>query len=256
MRNLLHDVEADWVRDADGFDARAALARWRHKHPELGAFTSPGDLVRRCHSRTDPDSVRAADTLMDEARDDPWAARTILAVLLPGLGRLIRARRDLIGDNREPFASVEELDQFVLSTAYERIAEGPSPSRTCQLQAVLDTTAGRLRNHATAHHRDFSRRGELSDNIPDPLGGGRTTAEELAAALVDAVERGVLRAGDARLVYATRVAGHSTAELADAMSWQRPSLRRRRQRVERLLAAEVQGDDRPTGRPVAARAGA
>ncbi len=241
MRNLLHHVEADWDADADGPQARAALQRWAERHPDLGAFASPGDLVRRCHSRTDPAAVTAAEALVGEARSDPWAARTVLAVVLPGLGKLIRSNHDLIGEFREPFATLAELEQFVLCAAYERIAAGTSPSATRQLRAVLVATAERLRAHARAHHRECRRRVPLADTVADPLGAQRTDAEELTAVLVDAVRRQVLRVVDARLVYTTRVAGHSPAEVAAALSWQPASLRRRRHRVERALATELNG---------------
>lgn len=148
-----------------------------------------------------------------------------------------------------------ELEQFVLCAAYERIAAGTSPSANWQLRAIVVATAERLRARARGHHRECQRRVPLADTVADPLGGQRSDAEELTALLVDAVERQVLRVVDARLVYTTRVAGHSPAEVAAALSWQPASLRRRRHRVERALAAELYGLPVPSHVVAAAKVG-
>jgi DNA-directed RNA polymerase specialized sigma24 family protein len=217
------------------------MARWAEALPEVGPFGSPGELVRRCH-RHDAEAVRAADALAATAGADPLAARTILAVLLPGLASLVRTRRDLVGDHREPFASLAELDQFVLAVAWEYITEAAAAPAGWRLATVLRRTAKKVRTHAAAHHRQCRRRVAFDEVMVPPSAGGRTHAEELALALTDAVQRGVVSVRDARVVYATRVAGHSPRELAQVVSCNEYTLRRRRHRAERALAADALAD--------------
>jgi DNA-directed RNA polymerase specialized sigma24 family protein len=220
------------------------MARWAEALPALGPFRSPGELVRRCH-RHDPAAVQAADALAATAGADPLAARTILAVLLPGLAALVRTRRDLVGDDREPFTSLAELDQFVLAVAWEHITEAATAPAGWRLSTVLRRTANKVRKHAAAHHRQCRRRVAFDEAMVPPSAPGRTHAEELVLALTDAVRRGVVTVRDARVIYATRVAGHSPREMAQVVSCDEYTLRRRRHRAERALAADALADVEP-----------
>ncbi len=247
MAKLFRDLQRAWERDGAGADARAALARWAQTHPALAAYTSPAALVVAAHHRGGTEAQGLVDALTEQAPSDAWAARTVLHALLPGLAAMSREHLDMVGPAREPFADVDDLDHFVVSTAYERIAEVASEVPRYRLRTVLDSTWSRLRTHAKAHRRDHDRRVELDDLASCQPAPARSAAEELALILVDAVERRVLRAADARLVYSTRVAGHSVAELAETLACKQHSLLRRRARVEHVLAAEVLGRRRPTG---------
>ena len=196
------------------------------------------------HRRGALEAKALVDALTEKAPSDAWAARTVLHALLPGRAAMSRDHLDMVGPAREPFGDVDDLDHFVVSTAYERIAEVASEVLRYRLRTVLDSTWSRLRTHAKANRRDHDRRVDLAGCPPAPA---RSAAEELALILVDAVERRVLRPADARLVYTTRVAGHSVAELAETLACKQHPLLRRRARVEHVLAAEVLGRRRPTG---------
>jgi len=246
MANLLRDLQQAWDREGDSAEARAALARWATRHADLTTFSSPAELVRACHSRTNSRAWRLVDALTEEAEGDRWATRTVLQVVLPALATMARNHRDMARGGSEPFDAVAELDQFIICTAYERIPLIAAQTPTYRLRAIVDSTWSRLRVHAAAHRRDCDSRVTLdaagATLVAPPA---RTDAEELALTLVDAVERRVLRIVDARLLYATRVAGHSAAELAEVLDWQTGSLLRRRHRVQQVMAAEVLGQRRP-----------
>jgi len=244
MANLFRNLQADWERDGAGGDARSALRRWESTRPDLGCFISPAELVRSSHRR-DASARDLIEALTEEAASDPWAARTVLQALLPGLAALASQHLDLVGAAREPFATIAELDQFLVCTAYERITQVAAEVPHFRLRTVLDSTWARLRVHARAHRRDHDRSIALSDGHDGVAGPARSDVETLALLLIDAVERRVLRPADARLVYATRVSGHSTTELAQSMGCKLDAVRRRRYRVEQVLAAEVQGEMRP-----------
>jgi len=244
MANLFRNLQQAWERDGESAAARSALHRWAQSKAALDRFASPADLVR-ASERREHSAGALIESLTEEAARDPWAARTVLQALLPGVAALAGQHIDLVGEAREPFATVGELDQFVISTVYERITQVAAEVPRFRLRTVLDSTWARLRAHARAHRRDHDRSVALSDVHGGFAGPARSDAETLALVLVDAVERRVLRPADARLVYATRVSGHSTTELAQSMGCQLDSVRRRRHRVEQVLVAEVQGEMRP-----------
>ena len=252
MANLYRDLQDTWSRDGRTEDARAALRRWADTRPDLARFDDPTDLVTACNQRGG--SARILVESLTEEAADPWAARTVLQALLPGLAALAREHMDMVGGAREPFSTVDELDQFIVATAYERITEVAAEAESFRLRIILDSTWARLRVHARAHRRNHDRSVPLRDGPNRLAAPSRTDAEELALVLVDAVERRVLRPVDARLVYTTRVSGHSAAALAETLDWNPDSLVRRRRRVERVLAAEVLGEPRPAGL-AAARSG-
>jgi hypothetical protein len=66
-------------------------------------------------------------------------------------------------------------------------------------------------------------------------GPARSGAEALALAVVDAVRAQRLAVDDARVIYATRVLGHTPAELASAQGRAVRTVRAQRVRAERRL---------------------
>ena len=255
MDNLLRDLQQAWARDGDSREARAAMAGWSEHYPGLGAYSSPRCLVEACHSRSDDAAQSLVEALTEQAPTDPWATRTVLQALLPGLAGVVRRHHDLVGEGREPFATTGDLDHFVVCTAFERITEIAAETDQHRLRQVLDSTWSRLRSHAKAHRRDWDNRVPLAQAAHHDAAPARSDAEELATVLIDAVERGMLRPADAGLVYATRVVGQAPAEVAATLACRVPSLVRRRHRVEQVLAAEVLGQPKPRGCYVASACG-
>ena len=245
MANLFRDMQRQWDHDGHGPEARAALRRWALHDPDLAAFASPSELVAACHGRTDDGAPQSLERLTEQAVTDPWAARTILQAVLPGLAHLARNHNDMVGGPAEPFDTIEDLDQFLVCTAFERITEVAADVDHHRLRTILDSTWTRLRSHAAAHRRDHRMTAPLHDGAGTMAPPSRTEAEELAVALIDAVERKVLRPFDAGLVYTTRVVGHPTKEIAELLDWQLPALYRRRNRTEAVVVAEGLGEPRP-----------
>jgi hypothetical protein len=245
MTNLLRDMQRQWEHDGNGTIARNALRKWAQCDPGLARFDSPAHLVRACHRRSDSAACDSLERLTAVAPADPWAARTVLQAVLPGLASLARAHYDMVGLAPEPFATVDELDQFLVCTAFECITQLGSEVGRYRLRTILDTTWTRLRAHAGAHRREQRRREVLDGGECGNAAPARTEAEELAALLVDAVERRVLRPIDAGIVYTTRVAGHSPTEVAEVLQWKLKTLYRRRDRTEAVVAAEALGRPRP-----------
>lgn len=243
--NLLRDLERAWASDGAGPDAIAAIQRWAADEPRFGRFAHPAALVAACQSRRDQRAEQLVEDLADRALADPWAARTILQALLPGLAALTASHRKLVGPRRV-FATLNEMDQFVLCTAFERITEVGAKTDQFRLRCVQDTTWARVRSHAAAHRREQARRAPLEAVAMRAAPPERTSAEELTIVLVDAVERGVLRRADAGLVYTTCVAGHAPADVASTLKTGTASLVRRRHRVAQVVVAHADGRRRPT----------
>lgn len=245
MANLLRDMQRQWDHDGQGPEARSALRRWARRDADLGRFTSPAHLVAACHRRTDRVARHSVDRLTERAATDPWAARTVLQALLPGLAHLARKHKDMVGGPGEPFDTIEELDQFLVCTAFERITEVAAEVPHFRMRTVLDSTWTHLRSHAAAHRREHRMTVPLHDGAGVVAPPSRTEAEELAVVLIDAVERHVLRTVDAGLVYTTRVVGHAPDQVAEVLDWRLPALYRRRSRTEAVVVAEGLGQPRP-----------
>jgi hypothetical protein len=100
----------------------------------------------------------------------------------------------------------------------------------------------------------------LDDDVADVVANpARSDAEALALAVVDAVRAQRLAVDDARVIYATRVLGHTPAELTSAEGRKVRALRAQRVRAERRLvdagwAPRTRGSCRLAG-PGAAAAG-
>ncbi|MCA1675612.1 MAG: hypothetical protein LC799_26680 [Actinobacteria bacterium] len=193
MAKLFRDLQRAWERDGAGPDARAVLARWAEAQPALASYTSPAALVAAAHHRGADDAKALVEALTEKAPTDAWAARTVLHGLLPGLAAMSREHLDMVGPAREPFGDVDDLDHFVVSKAYERIAEVASEVPRYRLRKVLDSTWSQLRTHAKAHRREHDRRVDINDLPGGQPGPARSAAEELALILVDSVERRVCR---------------------------------------------------------------
>jgi len=254
MANLLRQLQHQWDHDGQSLEACKALRRWAQHDPDLIRFASPLQLVRTCNRRTDRVARHSVDRLTEVADTDPWAVRTVLQTLLPGLAAMARQHKDLVGTSREPFDTIDELDQFLVCTAFERITEVGAEVEHFRMRTVLDSTWSRLRAHAAAHRRDHRMKVPIADGAGLPAPPPRSEAEELAATLIDAVDRDVLRTVDAGLIYTTRVVGHTSTEVAQALAWNVDAFYRRRNRAQAVVVAEALDRPRPRHALRAARA--
>lgn len=242
LPRLFRLLEDDWSRVGRGSDATAALARWTEHHSVLDGFANPAAVVDHCHSRDGRASALMA-AVIAEAGGDPWAARTVLQAVVPGLAAVARRASRYVGGQRPVWQNGDELHQDVVLIAFERIQAlaGTAPSYPCR--AVVDGTWQRIRHHAASSRQALATRVDVDAGNAAVASADRSGLEELGLAVIDAVNAGTLGILDAGLVYSCHVAGYGVAELAPATGRTARSLWRRRRRAEELLVARERADD-------------
>ena len=141
----------------------------------------------------------------------------------------------LVGHGR-PFGSAQELCTDIVSIAYERIRSGVDRNCPWPTTKILDHTWMHIRTLGRIHRR-LTLVETSPCAIPCDLAArqDRTTAEQLATALIDATPNGTLPHRDAALLYTNRVLGHPIADIAHLTGHHPNSLRRNRQRAEQTL---------------------
>ena len=191
---------------------------------------------------------------------EPLAARAVLQAVVPAL-RTLAARR--VGGSRhltrQPWEADDDFDADVVEVALRRIAALAGTSPTWPAQAICESTWMTVRAALVRSSR-WGTPASLEDEVANVVAGpARSDAEALALAVVDAVRAQRLAVDDARVIYATRVLGHTPAELASAQGRKVRALRAQRVRAERRLvdagwAPRTRGSCR-LGGPGAATAG-
>ena len=234
--NLYRMLEAEWNRQAHSSSARAACARWARTEPALEGITSPAELVSRCAARGQPETSAALlRAVLRHAGSDQWAARTVLQAVLPGLAAVARRARPLVHPDG-PWQGVDELDQFVVTAAYQRIASlAAEPPRRWPASAIVARTWKRVRRFA---EQDAQRRARLTrlSAVTEPTSVvPPTPAEELADTLAVAVDAGIVEQRDVLVLFASRALGQPVEALAEHLQRHPRSVWRRRNRAEQLL---------------------
>jgi hypothetical protein len=198
-------------------------------------------VARRTRRRRRASALVAA--VLTEAGGDPWAARTVLQAVLPGIAAVARRAACYVGGQRPVWQSGDELHQDVVLIALERIhaLAGTAPSYPCR--AVVDGTWQRLRHHAASVRQALANQVDVDAGATAVASADRSGLEELGLAVIAAVNAGTLGTLDAGLVYSCHVAGYGVAELAPATGRTARSLWRRRRRAEELLVARERPDD-------------
>jgi len=159
---------------------------------------------------------------------DELAARVLLQLLLPGTRNLAR-RWWALGDPDERAAAA-------VTAVYHRIRHYPLERRPGKVAANVLMDAARELRRAAARidrcvpHDDRRAAADAADNQPTDA------AEELAGALLDAVDDGTITRADAELIARSRIDGTRIATLAADHGMSSRTLWARRQRAERALA--------------------
>lgn len=236
--SLFRRLERDWESEGASRPARAALARWARSEPSLRELESPLEVVRRCHERVDAAVSRTlVEAVLAQAKDDPWAVRTVVQALLPGLAGVARRARGLRQGSVLVWESLEELDQHVVALAYERVSALAGRAQPWAAQTIIDGTWQRLRNYARSERRQGRSQAEFTQGQLR-LEPSVSAAEELAEVLSDAVERGVVDPGPARVVYSFRVDGNPPDAVAPFVGHSARTLWRWLRRAEDALIAD------------------
>lgn len=237
--NVWRLLEDAWRDESETDPARAALARWAEADPVLAGFTTPRQVLRRCHHRNDPSGGRhILSALLTHAKADPWAARTVLQALTPGLAALSRRVWDWSQGDPPVWQSIQEVDQHVLSLAFERIVALGGRDEEWVARVVIDGTWQRLRTYARAERRRAARSASLERADQTPAPEETTAAEDLVAVLSEAVEGGVVDPVLAGVVYSFRVQGRSPDLLAPDLGRPARTVWRWLRRAEDSLVAD------------------
>lgn len=232
---LFTRLSEEWRATATSPAATAACAEWARSSAALAGLTSPAAVVARCQERGNPAAAAAIlRAVLAQVGTGPWPARTVLQAVLPGIFAVARRAEPLMGPGA-PWQRVDEVDQEAVTAAYERIHALAGDPPTWPANAIVDWTWQRLRRAGIGERRRSGTERRFEAAVARTA-STPTAGEELAHALVDAVEAGILQHVDARLIYASRVEDRSMEELAPAVGRNAWWGWRRRLQAERLLA--------------------
>lgn len=241
MRNgqkVFAGLDAEWARLRWTTDP-SVVAAWADAEPILAEFANAEAVVAGAGRRGEVAYTNAVVGALLRLAADKRAARTLLQSVLPGLaGRVRHLRVRCAGGRPLPgWDDLEDLGTDLVAMAVERIAALAGTSPPWPAAAVVGGAWRRARTvaDATVRHEQLALPLDAAERVA--AGSGRSAAEDLATELVDAVERRVLRQGDAQLIYLTRVLGYAPAELVSPGGPDARALRTRRARAERALLA-------------------
>jgi hypothetical protein len=185
----------------------------------------------RASSPVDADAILLALVTRVIDRGDDLAARVLLQLLLPGTRNLAR-RWWALGDHDERAAAA-------VSAVYDRIRTYPLARRPGRVAAnVLLDASRQLRRsvpRVTTHaSEDLGLHLHARDTEPTAT---NHASLELADALTDAVDDGIIDLRDARIIAQSRIGGQRIADIAARHQVGARTLWDRRHRAEQRLAA-------------------
>jgi hypothetical protein len=227
MHNVFDMLDREWAR----LSVDRAAARRLAPVCRLGGapVRTLGDLER--HVRTagpaEADAILLALVTRVVDRDDDLAARVLLQLLLPGTRNLAR-RWWALGDHDERAAAA-------VGAVYDRIRTYPLARRPGRVAAnVLMDAARQLRRSVPRLATVVTADPVVHDRRADE--GTAHAAVELADALADAVDAGIIDRRDAQIIAQSRIGGRRIADLAAHHRIGSRTLWDRRHRAEKALA--------------------
>jgi DNA-directed RNA polymerase specialized sigma24 family protein len=222
-------LDEEWRRLEVSDRAASALARWKVEEPALERFDSVGELFDALRDGVD-DGPAVMRTIVRLGRDDALARRLALQRLAPGLARAARAYSLRWGS--------DESAAMVLCFALERLAGWNDSRAACPASAIV-LEARRLLFVSHRRERDREDAEQPLMAVEPPVSADASAGETLVELLVDAVNERQLDVPDAEIIFLTRIAGSSTAEVAKAVGCTAGHLRNRRTFAERALRRAV-----------------
>jgi hypothetical protein len=201
----------------------------------LAPFSNPAAVLAAISAPVPPASRRPVlRSLLALAPADRLAAEVFLAGLVPAL-RAVSAELA-----RSWPAERDEVDALLALGAWEAICALGGRELAWPDRTVVGQARDRARSALRASARYRAREGALAERPQALTGAGDGTGAVVAADLVRrAVATGSVTASAARLVWAARVHGMSSAELAAERSRSAESVSMERLRAERALRALV-----------------
>ena len=209
--SVYDELDLQWRHIGSTPAARARLAAWSDAEPVLRPYPTPAEVVgditaarRSTHSR------RLLRALL-RASGDPFAARTTLQAMVPGL-RAERVIQPCYGHRiDERWATPADTYADLVCATWETIRAHAGETCDDPERLVVRAATRQLRTRRQAHVRAQRRRVPLDPDLHvgtvEMLDAGRTAAEQVTIALADAVRNATLSVEQARLLYATAVVG-------------------------------------------------
>jgi hypothetical protein len=237
-RHILKDLDVEWSALVVSTGASRQLRRWRELHVCFVGIGSMAELIETVRHGDFEKSNDLVWALLELAVDDSLAVRTILQVLIPGLGGELRWLLEWARRTDAALLDEGDVDQWLVVAAMEAIRHAVGQHKPWPLLSILRRTHRVLRRDVLAEDRwrtstvltDYPRSEDAVE--PEP-----TAAELLAEVLDHARSHGAVSRSDVELVWLTRIGGYQPVELENLFRANGDCLRRRRQRAEARLIA-------------------
>lgn len=230
---VIRDLNDEWRQLAVSRRLRARLDAWAAADPVL-AFDDPNELVAAAARRVDGQrSCAVLDGLVARSASDALALRVAVQAMLGRWCALIdRLSR---GDD------LDEVAALVVTVGTEMIlACRPDTARTPLDMRLWSNTRRkvlRILKRERARPEDLTEQAELDRH--DVQASTAWRGHDLEELLSWVAARAELDMGTARLVVLTRVSGVPLSEIAAHTGVAAATLRQRRHRAERRLAAAI-----------------
>ncbi|HUZ43411.1 MAG TPA: hypothetical protein VMU63_03335 [Acidimicrobiales bacterium] len=193
-------LEADLARLGAGAVARQRLVAWIDAEPVLAGHASPADLVGFIRGAGPVVAGPIEAALLRLAGTDSFAARTLLQVLVARLQEAGLERRASLRVSE----CLDDIRAELLSHLWEAIMSAAGTHHDHPGRVLIDRAVGALRSQRRAARRREARWVDLAQ-VPMPttdLDDARSTAEQVALAVIDAHRRGRLHRHHARILLA------------------------------------------------------
>lgn len=245
---VIDHMAAEWRslgRSGSGVRALQAVARCDDglAHLVLGDESrpppcpTPFDLVehlRRASGRVERnEAARLVSVLLREGGTDPFVARMLVQVLMPGL---VSVAGKLQWGRGGEWADGDEFFRELVTTTWLVVQEWAGQERPYAVLDLLSAIRCRMRRQLF-RFKDLGRRTvPLTSDTVEQSDPGATDLDELAQLLID-LRRSGMREEDVQVLYTHHVMGYSMAELAELTGRDRRVLYTRRDRGHRRVCA-------------------
>lgn len=232
---VLTALDDEWQQIARCHRSTACLRTWETDHACFEGLGNLGQLVAAVRTADAERSTEMVWALLELAVDDQLATRTLLQIVVPGLGGELRWLVEWARRTDHRLLEGGDVDQLLIAAAMEAIRHASGRRKPWPVMSIL-RRAHRVLLRETGMEEDWRRVNALAD--PDHERSIRcepSTDESLGGLLGEASRTGAVSRDDAALVWLTRVAGFQPAELEGRFAASSECLRRRRHRAEARL---------------------
>lgn len=236
-RHVLKDLDLEWEQLAASSRAARQFRGWRHRHACLEPIRDLCHLIETIRDGEMNASSELVWALLDLAAGDGLAVRTLLQVVVPGLGGELGWLLEWARRTDPGLLDGGDVDQLLVVAAMEAIRHAVGQRKPWPVMSILRRTHRVLRRE-TATEEQWHKMTVLTatTSAASPAEPEESPAARLASVLGEASQRGAVSRDDAALVWLTRVGGYQPVELETRFDATGDCLRRRRHRAEARLA--------------------